>query len=104
VEIAASSTSDDLHQKKATYARHGVQEYFVLQVNEQQISWFSLRNGTDELIPVDADGILRSRVFPGLWFHAAAFWTANMAALLAVLQQGLASPEYHVFREQLPRR
>lgn len=34
VEVATSSTSYDLHQKKATYARHGVQEYLVLQANE----------------------------------------------------------------------
>lgn len=104
VEVAASSTSYDLHQKKATYARHGVQEYLVLQPNEQQVSWFSLRNGVYEQLPVDTDGILRSRVFPGLWFHAAAFCTDNMPALLAVLQQGLASPEYHMFREHLANR
>lgn len=104
VEVAASSTSYDLHQKKATYARHGVQGYLVLQANEQHVSWFTLRNGVYELIPVDADGILHSRVFPGLWVHAAAFWADNMAALLAVLQQGLASPAYQAFREQLANR
>lgn len=79
VEVAASSTSYDLHQKKATYARHGVQEYLVLQPNEQQVSWFSLRNGVYEQLLIDTDGILRSRVFPGLWFHAAAFWTDKLA-------------------------
>jgi Uma2 family endonuclease len=104
VEVVAGSTSYDLHQKKATYARHGVQEYLVLQPNEQQVSWFSLRNGVYEQLPLDTDDILRSRVFTGLWFHAAAFWTDNMAALLAVLQQGLASPEYHTFREHLANR
>ena len=103
VEVAASSTSYDLHQKKATYARHGVQEYLVLQANEQQVSWFSLRNGVYELIPIDPDGVLRSRVFPGLWFHPAAFWADHMPNLLAVLQQGLASPEYRAFREELSR-
>lgn len=60
VEVAASSTSYDLHQKKATYAPHGVQEYLVLQPNEQQVSWFSLRSGVYEQLPVDTDGILRS--------------------------------------------
>lgn len=104
VEIAASSTSYDLHQKKATYARHGVQEYLVLQVNEQQVSWFSLRDGNYDLLPADGDGIFHSRIFPGLWFHATAFWTDHMAAVLAVLQQGLASPEYEAFLDQLSMR
>ena len=103
VEIAASSTSYDLHQKKAVYARHGVQEYLVLQVYEQQVNWLSLRDGTYESIAADADGIVRSRVFPGLWLHANAFWTDDMATVLAVLQQGLTSPAYLAFRTQLSR-
>ena len=104
VEIAASSTSYDLHQKKAVYARQGVQEYLVLQVYEQQVNWFSLRNGTYEPIDATADGIVRSRVFPGLWLQPQAFWADDMATVLAVLQQGLTSTDYHSFREQLARR
>ncbi|MEZ4865166.1 MAG: Uma2 family endonuclease [Caldilineaceae bacterium] len=104
VEIAASSASYDLHQKKATYARHGVQEYLVFQMNERQVSWFTLRDGNYEMSTADADGIFRSRVFPGLWLHAAAFWADKMATVLAVLQQGLASPEHQAFLEELSRR
>ena len=104
VEVAASSTSYDLHQKKAVYARHGVQEYLVFQVNEQQINWFSLRDGVYASLTADAAGIWRSRIFPDLWLAAAAFWLGDMPALMAVLQQGLASPEYVTFREQLSRR
>jgi len=103
VEIAASSTSYDLHQKKAVYARHGVQEYLVLQINERQVSWFTLHDGNYELLTADAEGIFRSHIFPGLWLHAPAFWADNMGTVLAVLQQGLAAPEHQAFLDTLSR-
>ncbi len=104
VEIAASSTSYDLYQKKAVYERHGVQEYLVIQMHEQVVSWFVLReNGYQELAP-DPDGILRSEVFPGLWLQPAALWRNEITELLAVLQQGLASTEHQVFVEALNAR
>ena len=90
--------------KKTVYAWHGVQEYLVLQVYEQAVSWFSLRNGMYEPLAAAADGIVRSRVFPGLWLHSNAFWINEMATVLAVLQQGLTSTDYHAFREHLGRR
>lgn len=104
VEIAASSTSYDLHQKKATYARHGVQEYLVLQMNERQVSWFTLRDGAYELLAADGDQILRSQVFPGLWLAVTAFWADDIAAVLGVLQQGLASPQHQTFVAELSKR
>lgn len=91
IEVAASSAAYDLHDKKQVYARHGVQEYLVLQVYEQKISWFSLREGTYELLPVDEQGVVRSDVFTGLWLNTAVFWQAPLSALLATLQEGLAS-------------
>lgn len=104
IEIAASSTSYDLHQKKATYARHGVQEYLVFQMNERQVSWFTLRDGVYELLIADGDQILRSQVFPGLWLAVKAFWADDMTTVLGVLQQGLASPEHQAFVAALPKR
>ena len=51
-----------------------------------------------------ADGIFRSVVFPGLWLDAAALLAGDRAKLLAVLQQGLQSPEHAAFVEELARR
>ena len=104
IEIAASSTSYDLHQKKATYARHGVQEYLVFQMNERQVSWFTLCDGVYELLAANPDQILRSQVFPGLWLAVTAFWADDMAAVLGVLQQGLASPQHQAFLAELRKR
>ncbi len=101
VEIAASSAAYDLHDKRRVYQRSGVQEYLALQVYEQEATWFALREGVYESLAPDAAGILRSEVFPGLWLDPAAFWTGDLAAVLATLQQGLASPEHAAFVARL---
>src|SRR6266852_3000096 len=66
-EVASSSVSYDLHAKLHVYRRNGVREYLVWRVLEQAIDWFVLRAGQYERLPVDANGLLRSEVFPGLW-------------------------------------
>lgn len=101
VEIAASSASYDLHDKRRAYARNGVQEYLVIQTYEQRLDWFALHDDGYRLLQPDEQGILRSQVFPGLWLQPAALWSGDLAALLAVLQEGLASPEHAAFVEQL---
>ncbi|QIR36560.1 Uma2 family endonuclease [Tolypothrix sp. PCC 7910] len=101
VEIAASSAAIDLHAKKQAYRRNGVQEYIVWQVLEQKLSWFYLEQGEYlELVP-DERGILRSRVFPGLWLAVAEVLAGNMQSVLAVLQKGLQSAEHAAFIQQL---
>ncbi len=47
------------------------------------------------------DGIIRSEVFPGLWLDPAAVLARDGARLVAVLQEGLASPEHAAFVERL---
>jgi Uma2 family endonuclease len=101
VEVAASSAAYDLHTKRRVYARSGVQEYLALQMYEQEISWFVLREGGYELMTADEDEVLRSEVFPGLWLDTAAFWASDMAKVLATLQQGLASSEHAAFVARL---
>ena len=97
VEIAASSASYDMHDKRRVYARNGVQEYLVAQAYEQRVDWFALREGVYAALQPDAEGVLRSEVFPGLWLLADAFWAGDLATMLAVLQQGLASAEHAAY-------
>lgn len=94
VEISASSAAYDLYAKRRVYGRNGVQEYIVVQMYERRIDWFILREGVYETLTPDENGILRSQVFPGLWLQPSAFWAGDLATMLAVLQQGLASPEH----------
>jgi Uma2 family endonuclease len=101
VEVAASSASYDLHDKKRVYAHSGVREYLVVLTYEQAVRWFVLRAGEYEELAPAADGILRSEIFPGLWLDPAALWRQDMATLLAVLHAGLATPEHAAFVEAL---
>lgn len=104
VEIAASSVSYDLGVKRRVYARSGVQEYLAAQAYEQRIDWFVLREGVYETLQPDSDGILRSEEFPGLWLPVDALWAGDLAGMITVLQQGLASAEHAAFVADLQTR
>ncbi|NER22249.1 MAG: Uma2 family endonuclease [Symploca sp. SIO1B1] len=101
VEIAASSVAIDLHTKKQVYRRNGVKEYIVWQVLEQKISWFYLEQGEYVELPVDTDGIIRSRIFPGLRLAVTSILSGNMKNVLQVLQEGVQSPEHAAFVQKL---
>jgi Uma2 family endonuclease len=101
VEVAGSSAAIDLHDKLNAYRRNGVQEYLVLLTHEQETLWFCFENGETRMIEADEQGVLRSQVLPGLYFDPSRFWQEDLAGLLAVLQQGLASEEHAAFVKQL---
>ena len=101
VEIAASSVAIDLHGKKQAYRRNGVREYIVWQVLDQKLSWFSLEEGEYLELAPNEEGILKSRVFPGLWLAVNELLTGNMQVVLNVLQAGLQSVEHADFIEKL---
>ena len=101
MEVAATSANYDMHDKKLVYARNGVPEYLVLLTFERAVHWFVLQDGEYVAQTPDDAGILRSRVFPGLWLDVAALLAQDMAKLLSVLQQGLAAPEHAAFVARL---
>jgi Uma2 family endonuclease len=100
-EIAASCAAYDLHDKRDVYRRNGVREYAVWQVYDEQIDWWALEDEVYKPIEPDEAGVIRSRVFPGLWLDATALLADDMAQVLAVLQQGLAAEEHAAFVRQL---
>ena len=100
-EVAASSAAYDMHSKLRVYQRNGVQEYLVLLAYEQRIVWHALVAGKYVRLQPGEDGVLRSQVFPGLWLHAEKFRANDVSGLLAVLQDGLRSPEHAEFVERL---
>src|SRR6266487_3455839 len=101
VEIASSSASIDLHAKRRDYEQAGVLEYVVVVLRQRLIRWFILQDGTYQEMSADADGIFRSRVFPGLWLHANALLQLNGVTIMDVLRQGLATPEHAAFVQRL---
>ena len=104
IEVAASSVSIDLHAKLHAYRRNGVLEYIVWRVDDKAIDWFRLRGGQYERIAPEASGIMRSRVFPGLWLNTKAMLKGEMKKTLATLRQGLASKEHAAFVRKLKQQ
>ena len=101
VEVAASSAAYDLHDKLHVYRRNGVQEYVVWTQYPQSLDWFWLREGVYEPIAPAGDGVIRSAVFPGLQLHLEALLAADLARVLAVLNEGLASRDHDAFVARL---
>jgi Uma2 family endonuclease len=104
VEIAASSASVDMNAKLNAYRRNGVQEYIVWQIYENQIAWFCLQEGEYIRLQPDVTGMIRSRVFPGLWLAVDALLRGDLAIVLAELQTGLAISEHREFVDRLSRK
>jgi Uma2 family endonuclease len=102
-EVAASSVSIDLHDKLRAYQRNGVREYIVWRVQEEVIDWFLLRKGRYVPLKPAGDGICQSKVFPGLWLDPAALVRSDLAHMLQVAQEGIASPEHAKFVAKLQR-
>jgi Uma2 family endonuclease len=102
-EVASSSVSYDLGVKLKVYRRNGVREYLVWRVLDHQVDWFVLHEGRYEPLAAGADGILRSTIFPGLWLDQASLLKGDLATVLAVLQQGVHSPEHANFVARLGR-
>lgn len=101
VEVAASSSAIDLHDKKRAYLRNHVQEYLVWRTLEGQLDWFRLEANTYVPLLPDAEGIIRSHVFPGLWLAVPALLTGEMMTVLSTLQEGLNSPEHQDFKQAI---
>jgi|SRR5882672_1646026 len=101
VEVAASSATYDLREKKEAYRRNGVREYIVWSVYDRELQWFRLEAGQYIQLSPDDDGVVRSRMFPGLWLDVEALLKDDMAKVLATLQQGLASSEHKDFGKRL---
>jgi Uma2 family endonuclease len=99
LEIAYSTKSIDLHQKREDYQQAGVREYIVLCVEQPRIFWFRFRPA-GRIRPDDA-GILRSRTFPGLWIDEASLLAWDRNRVLTVLRQGLESPQHVAFVRRL---
>jgi len=101
VEVSASSTSYDLHEKLEAYRDFGAPEYLVWRVFDQAIDWFVLRGGNYKRFARDREGILKSKIFPGLWLDPTALIRDDLRKVFRVLKRGLASPEHAAFLKRL---
>lgn len=103
IEISASSISIDRNLKFDVYRRNGIREYIIWRTEDEELDWFHLVGDGFVSLEADADGVLRSRVFPGLWLNRPALLARDMHAVMATLQLGLASAEHQTFVASLKR-
>ncbi len=84
-EVAASSASYDLHDKKELYRRAGVQEYLVWRVLDHGFDWFDLQ--ADQYVRREPDdrGVIASRMFTGLRLNVTALLAGDYAGVIAEL-------------------
>ena len=101
VEVAVSSRSRDFGAKKRLYERAGVCEYVIAVPLRNEISWFERVESGFQAVEPGADGIFRSRCFPGLWLDAGALWDLDLPRMNKALEAGLATPEHAEFVAQL---
>src|SRR5215207_2809249 len=85
VEVANSSASYDLYEKKEAYRRAGVPEYIVWAVRDRRITWLHLRGGEYAALEPNADDIIESLVLPGLRLDVEAMLAGDTAAVLAAI-------------------
>lgn len=83
VEVSGSSVSRDLGIKVDLYRRAGVREYLTVQLQPRAVVWRQLVRGRYREIAADAEGVLRSRIFPGLWLDPEAFWKTSCSVRLS---------------------
>jgi Uma2 family endonuclease len=103
-EIAATSASYDLHDKKKVYRRNGVREYIVWRTIDRVLEWGVLGDeGYTQLQP-RSDGVLCSIVFPGLWLDVESLLAGNLAKMMATVQAGVADPAHASFVAVIQRR
>lgn len=100
-EVCRSSVAYDLHAKLNLYQKAGVPEYLAVLLYEREIRWHILVDGKYQLLPPEADGLWRSRVFPGLWLDGQALLARDMQRVLKRLRDGLQSAEHQQFLAQL---
>src|SRR5262249_35970449 len=102
-EVSASSASIDLNLKQRIYRRNQVREYLVWRVLDEAIDWFVLQRSRYAPLPVDSEGIYRSKIFPGLWLDSQALIQSNLDRVLQIAQAGIACPEHATFVAKLRR-
>jgi Uma2 family endonuclease len=104
IEVAASSVSIDAHDKLELYSAAAIPEYLLFRTEGEQVDWRNLGAESYALLTPDAEGIIKSKGFPGLWLNVTALLKSDAAAMLATLQRGLESPEHAAFVKDLSSR
>ncbi len=73
----------------------------MVAVRRREVFWFVRGSKSFRRLPLGKDGILRSKVFPGLWLDPAALVERQRGRVREVLDAGLASEPHRKFAKKL---
>lgn len=104
IEVAASSVSIDAHDKVELYSAASIPEYLIFRTEDMQVDWQTLEGKSYSLLKPDSQGVVKSKVFPGLWLDVPALLKGDAASVLGTLQRGLESAEHTAFVKELQQR
>jgi Uma2 family endonuclease len=101
VEISHTTRPRDVGPKLRLYERSGVQEYLTVVPRRKELIWRQLFDGKYRNIAPDEEGVLQSRVFPGLWLNPAALWEDDLPGISATVQRGVSTSSHQEFVRRL---
>jgi Uma2 family endonuclease len=67
--VSPDSVMRDREVKRREYEEGGVPEFWLIDPLEKRATFLSLADGVYRPLPVDSDGVVRSRVLPGVWIR-----------------------------------
>ena len=84
-EVAASTVSLDANAKAEAYEAAGVREYLLWRTEEPRVDWYERSPaGFRPMLPVD--GLIESKVFPGLKLDPDALLRGDLPAVLEAIR------------------
>jgi Uma2 family endonuclease len=83
VEVAASTASLDANAKAEAYHAAGVKEYLLWRTEEERIDWYERSDDRYLAMSPDANGLVESKLFPGLILNPAALLRGDLATVLS---------------------
>ena len=84
--VSPDSVARDYVQKRAIYEAAGVQEYWIIDPDEERATFLRLRNGRFEEVQ-PTDHIFRSEVLPGFSLDVRWLWATDRPRAFDVLRQ-----------------
>ncbi len=82
IEVAASTASLDANAKAEAYHAAGVREYLLWRTEEERIDWYEHTSDRYLAMLPDEDGLVESKLFPGLILDPAALLRGDLATVL----------------------
>ncbi len=91
--VSPESALRDRGAKYAEYEYAGIPEYWIIDPVVMRTDFFVLSDGRYERRHADAEGVIRSAVFPEFWIKEAWLWAKPMPTLISIMRQWTDSPE-----------